>query len=452
MDRPVKERSMATTITTPRRHPRDAGQALVMMVGVMLVSIAILALIIDGGNLITQQRITQTGADSTAEAGAIVLARRLAGAATPGAGWDAEVAAKVTQSAAANGINIQAAYYTDICGIPLRANGNAALNADGTENLGLAMRVGTGSLPGGNATTPDCPSLTVGPVAGVLVLGNKNVAAYVARAVGIPTFGVTQRATAVTGYLQSTCGSSQGDWCAVFPLAIPVNALGCDGNGDPVPGTEAWPWNRVLTVALCKAAPGNVGWLDWDPPAGGASELVCSIVNSDNPAVILPSWVYVAATGNTNGGGGCTDADSGVTYSGVEEAMRKYNGDTVLIPQFDMTCRTYSGDPDPISSQPTINQSPMYGCPNLPGGGDGQNIWYRTPSFAYFELCDPADPECGGRQGAYISGGNAAECDTGNGATSCLVGRFTNILSTGTVGPGVGAGMGSKSIGIQLIK
>ena len=443
---------MAATITSQRRDRGDAGQALVMMVGVMLLSIALLATIIDGGNLLTQQRMTQTGADSTAEAGAIVLARRLAEAATPAGGWDAEVAAKISQSAAANDITVQAAYYTDICGIPLKSNGTAALLGDGTENLAAALQVGTGSLPGGSATTPDCPSLTVGPVAGVLVLGHKDVGSYVARAIGIPSFDVTQRGTAVTGYLQSFCGSSQGDWCAVFPLAIPVNTLGCDGSGDPVPGSAAWPWNTVLTVALCKAAPGNVGWIDWDPPAGGAAELVCSVVNSDNPAIILPSWQFMAATGNTNGGGTCTDADSGVDYTGVEEAMRKYNGDTVLIPQFDMTCRTYNGDPDPDSSLSAINTSPFYGCPHLPGGGDGQNIWYRMPSFAYFELCHPDDPACGGRQGAYISGSNAAECDTGNGATSCLVGKFTNILSTGTVGPGVGAGAGSKSIGIQLIR
>jgi hypothetical protein len=447
----LKEATVAAPVSVHRRR-HETGQALVVMVGVMLLSIGILAVIIDGGNLVTQQRMTQTGADSTAEAGAIVLARRLAGAATPASGWDAEVAAKVTQSAAANDVTVQAAYYTDICGIPLKSNGNAALNADGTENLAQALQVGTGSLPGGTATAPDCPSLTVGPVAGVLVLGHRDVGAYVARAIGIPSFDVTQRATAVTGYLQSTCGSSQGDWCAVFPLAIPVNTLGCDGNGDPVPGSDAWPWNTVITVALCKAAPGNVGWIDWDPPAGGAAELVCSVVNSDNPAIILPSWQFMAATGNTNGGGVCADAETGVEYQGVEEAMRKYNGDTVLIPQFDMTCRTYNGDPDPVSSQPTINTEPFYGCPHLPGGGDGQNIWYRMPSFAYFELCHPDDPECGGRQGAYISGSNAAECDTGNGSTSCLVGRFTNILSTGTVGPGVGAGTGSKTIGIQLIK
>lgn len=434
------------------RRPRDAGQALVIMVGIMLLGIGLLALIIDGGNIVTQQRMTQTGSDSTAEAGAVVLATRLAGAVTPVAGWDGEVAAKVAQSAAANNMTVQAAYYTDICGIPLQANGAAALNADGTENLAAALRVGTGALPGGSATTPDCPSLTVGPVAGITVFGHKNVGAYVARAIGIPTFDVTTRATAVSGYLQGTCGVSQGDWCAVLPVTIPVNTVTCDGNNDVVPGSEAWPWNIVLTVPLCRNNPGNVGWLDWDPPAGGASELVCSIVNPDNPAITLPSWQYVAATGNTNGGGPCTDVDTSITYSGVEDAMRKYDGGIVLIPQFDMTCRTQGNEPDPISTEPTVKNPPNYGCPNTPGGGSGQNLWYRMPSFAYFQMCAPSDPDCNGHHGAYIQGSNQAICDTGNGSTSCLIGKFVDILGSGTVGPGSGSGTGSKALGVQLIK
>jgi len=435
-----------------RRRPPDAGQALVIMVGVMLLGIGLLALIIDGGNIVTQQRMVQTGSDSTAEAGAVVLATRLAGAVTPAAGWDGEVAAKVAQSAAANNMTVQAAYYTDICGIPLQANGAAALNADGTENLAVALQVGTGALPGGSATTPDCPSMRVGPVAGVMVIGHKNVGAYVARAIGIPTFDVTTRATAVSGYLQGTCGSSQGEWCAVLPVTIPVNTVTCDGSNEVVPGSDPWPWNVVLTVPLCKSNPGNVGWLDWDPPAGGTSELVCSIVNPDNPAITLPSWQYVAATGNTNGGGPCTDDDTGITYSGVEDGIRKYNGGVVLIPQFDMTCRTQGNQPDPVSTEPTVKTPPNYGCPNTPGGGNGQNIWYRMPSFAYFWLCDPSAPECSGREGAYIQGSNAAVCDTGNGSTSCLVGKFVDILGTGTVGPGSGSGTGSKALGVQLIK
>ena len=437
---------------SPRRRSAEGGQALVVMVGVMLVSMAVLAVIIDGGNVMTQQRVAQAGADSTAEAGAIVLAARLANAVTPAGGWDADVARKIRDTAIANTVDVKAAYYTDICGIPLRSDGSAALNGDGTENLGVAMAVGTGGLPGGAATTPDCPSRTVGPVAGVMVLGNKHVGALVARVIGIPAFDVTTRATAVAGYLQGACGSTQGDYCAILPVAIPVNTVGCDGSNNVVPGSSAWPWNTVLIVPLCKGSPGNVGWLDWDPPAGGAAEIVCSIINADNPAVVLPAWQYVAATGNTNGGGKCADADTNVEYSGVEEAVRKYNGQVVLIPQFDRTCRTDNGDPNPNSNQPAVNTEPYYGCPNLPGGGNGQNIWYRMPSFAYFELCAPTMAGCGGREGAYISGSNQAECDTGNGSTSCLVGKFTDILGTGTVGPGVGAGTGSKALGVQLIK
>jgi hypothetical protein len=437
-----KERYMAALVASTRRGSREGGQALVVMVGVMFLSIAMLAVIIDGGNVLAQQRVTQAGSDSTAEAGAVVLATRLAGAVAPLGGWDSEVAAKVAQSAASNNMSVKAAYYTDICGIPLKADGTAALNADGSENLAAAVAVGGGSLPGGSATTPDCPGLTVGPVAGVMVIGEKNVGAYVARAIGIPTFNVNTRATAVAGYLQGYCAADQGEWCAVLPVAIPVNQVTCDGSNDVVPGTGPWPWNTVLTVPLCKNSPGNVGWLDWTPPGGGAKELVCSIVNPDNPAIILPSWQWVPSTGNVNGGGKCDDDDTGVSYTGVEDAIRKYNGQVVLIPQFDMTCRAKNNDPDPISTKPTVETPTFYGCPNLPGGGTGQTLWYRMPSFAFFQLCDPGLAECNGRSGAYIQGSDSAVCDTGNGATACLVGKFTDIMGSGTVGPGMGSGTG----------
>lgn len=445
--RPVIESPRVRTVV--RRDER--GQALVVMVGVMLLSIALLAVIIDGGNVITQQRATQTGSDSTAEAGAIVLASRLAGAAEPLAGWDATIDAKLAASASANNMIVQAAYYTDICGIPLKSDGSGALNVDGSEDLASAAQVGDG-LPGGTATTPDCPSRTVGPVAGVMVIGEKVVGAYVARAIGQASFTVTTRATAVAGYLQGFCAADQGEWCAVLPVTIPVNAVTCDGSNDLVDSGTPWVWNTVLTVPLCKNSPGNVGWLDWTPPGGGAKELVCSIINPDNPLITLPSWQWVPSTGNTNGGGTCKDDDTGISYTGVEEAIRKYNGQIVLIPQFDLTCRVKNGDPDPISTKPTIETGPNYGCPNLPGDGNGQNLWYRMPSFAFFELCDPGLAECSGRNGAYIQGNDKAVCDTGNGATSCLVGKFTDVMGSGTVGPGSGSGTGSKALGVQLIR
>jgi hypothetical protein len=55
--------------------------------------------------------------------------------------------------------------------------------------------------------------------------------------------------------------------------------------------------------------------------------------------------------------------------------------------------------------------------------------------------------------GAYVNGNNRPLCDTGSGATSCLVGRFVEIIGSGTVGPGVGGGVaGNKAIGVQLIR
>ncbi len=422
-----------------RQHA--AGQALVLMAGGMMAMIAMIALIIDGGNAWSQQRIVQNGSDATAEAGAIVMARRFAGATAPLTGWDAEVSAQVQASAVANGLTISAAYYTDICGIPLQSNGSAALNADGTENLAVAVQVGSGSLPADSATTPDCPNATVGPPAGVLVLGEKNVRTYLAGVVGLNSVDIGTRATAVSGWLQGVCDASQGNYCAVLPVAVPVSIVSCDGSNNPINTGSAWTLNQVYKVPLCQNGPGNVGWLDWTPPGGGTSELIDSILHPDNPAIKLASWQYVTSTGNVNS-------------PGVQDALRTYDGDIVLIPQFDLTCNPGPGN-EPDSSSPAVDTPDNYGCPAGALGGNGTNQWYRMPSFAYFQLCADEDANCqaaGAEHGAYLTGSNSV-CDTGNGATSCLIGQFVEILSSGTVGPGVGGGnSGVKAVGVQLIK
>ena len=87
-----------------RRRSAQRGQALVLMVGGMVAVIAMVALIVDGGNAWSQQRIVQNGSDATAEAGAIVMAQRFAGVATPAAGWDATVQSALNTAAAANGL------------------------------------------------------------------------------------------------------------------------------------------------------------------------------------------------------------------------------------------------------------------------------------------------------------------------------------------------------------
>jgi hypothetical protein len=434
------------------RRPRDpqrqaeAGQAIVVMLGAIVLAVVMVATIVDGGNVLAQQRVTQNGVDAAAEAGAVLLAERLAGADEPSGGWDVNIAGRIIQVADANNISIEAAYYTDICGIPLQSDGSGAINDDRTEDLAVALQVGNGShaLPGGTATAPDCPNRLVGPVAGVLVIGRKDVPAFVASAVGITDFVINTRATAVAGYLQGYCDATEAGYCALLPIAFPVNALECDGANRPIDTGEAWKFGIVYTFPLCSNSPGNVGYIDWDPPSGGIGEVVCSVITADNPAINLPSWQYVTATGNSNGGGGaCT--------STMEEAIRTYEGQTVLVPQFDLTCDPPHGQ-DPDSTNPAIVTAPNYGCPAGYLGGGGVPQWYRMPSFAFLELCGPLVAGCDGLNAAYLSGNNSAICDTGNGATSCIVGKFKHVMASGTVGAGVGSGTGNKAVGVQLIK
>jgi hypothetical protein len=435
---------MRSPTVTKRHDARGgaAGQAVVIMVGCMLAVIVMVGLIIDGGNAWAQQRIVQNGSDAAAEAGAVIMGQRLAGATAPVLGWDAAVASAVNASATANGITVSA-YYTDICGIPLKSDGSAALTAANAYDFASAQPVGAG-LPATTSSTPDCPSHQVGPAAGVIALGHKDVQTYLVNVVGISTWSVDTQATAAAGYLQEGCDASQGDACALLPVAITVDIVTCDKSNNPV--TTGLPWSAdgvtVYKVPLCGNSPGNVGWLDWTPPSGGTPELIQSIQVPDNPAIPLPSWQYVAQTGGPNA-------------PGVESAIRAYDGQIVLIPQFDLTCNPgHGGTPD--SSIPAINNSPNYGCPAGDLGGNGVNQWYRVPSFAHFQLCISTDAECvaeGASYGAYTNGNNKAVCDTGNGATQCLVGKFVSIEKSGTIGAGFGGGTGnSKAIGIQLIK
>jgi hypothetical protein len=412
------------------------------MVAAMVAILAAVAVTIDGGNAFAQQRAVQNGSDGAAEGGAVVMAAKLAGASTPAGGWDAAVNSAVLANAAANDIAVTGAYYTDICGIPLTMDGSAALNGNGTYNLNSAAEVGSG-YPSNSQTTPDCPSLSVGPPAGVLVYGHKLVRTWIAGIAGIDTIDVKTQATAVAGYLQGACDASEGSACTLLPVTVPVNALTCDDQNNAHDTGFPWAMNQVYKIPLCGNGPGNVGWLDWTPTSGGTSELVGSIQTPDNPNITLPSWQFVTSTGNINS-------------AAVENALRAYDGETVMIPQFGQTCGTKNGEPDPDNSHPAIDTAPNYGCPAGDIGGNGQNNWYLIPSFAYFQFCGPSDGDCssiGVLHGAYVNGNNSAICDTGNGATSCLAGKFVKILKSGTVSAGVGSGSNNTStIGVQLIK
>jgi hypothetical protein len=275
-------------MTRPHRT-HEAGQALVIMAIAIVAVIAGVGLIIDGGNAWAQQRISQNGNDASAEAGAVVLASYLSNAAAPPSGWDGAVETAVLDAADRNGIDVEIAYYTDICGTLLRTDGTkAATPAD-------AAVVGDGTLPTNNHTNPDCPSGVVGPVAGVQVNASKAFDTFVSRVIGISSLKASTTATAVSGLLQ---GCTVDTGCIVLPVTAPTVVVTCDGHGDAVLTPTEWPMNTRVIIPLCKGNPGNVGWIDWTPKAGGTSELVDNILHPNNPPIDLPSWQYVTETGD----------------------------------------------------------------------------------------------------------------------------------------------------------
>ena len=274
-----------------------------------------------------------------------------------------------------------------------------------------------------------------------MVIGHKDAQTYFAGAIGITTLGVTTQATAVAGYLQGYCDATTGEVCAVLPVTIPVNIVNCDGSNNAMNTGMAWNLNQVYKVPLCKNNPGNVGWLRPDAAQRGhvrAHRLDPPSEQPGNqPALMAVCDVHRRSEQQALGR--------------RRSHIRRSDRDDF---EFDQTCGV--GPHDTVDQSQVSNSAAHYGCLNATtndlGSGNGQNEWYRIPSFAFFQLCSFSDPNCTA-YGAYINGSNKAECDTGNGATSCLVGRFVSILSTGTVGPGVGSGTtDTKAIGVQLIK
>jgi hypothetical protein len=408
-------------MTTHRQHG-VRGQVLVIVAVAMVAVVAMVGLVVDGGFAWGKQRDTQNGADAAAEAGAIVLAQRLAGVAP--AKTDADVEAAVLLAGTENAIDPPSAWYTDIAGNLLDDLGVVVTSrAD-------AARVGDGLIPA-NA-------------AGVEAIGSQTFDTFLVRVIGFDQLTATAPATAVAGYVTDVCSAEAG--CDVIPITVPTTVLGCDGQNDPAPvfPTEYWTTTNPvpITIPLCQNGPGNVGWLDWTPTGGGTQELEQSIRYPDNDQMTIEDWFYVTSTGNVNS-------------AQIENALNEtWGGKVALIPLFNGTCDTEPGGPG------------LANCPAPNVGGNGQQQWYHLQEMASFLFCGGTPNWCDGTygpgndilgpgyaQGAYVNGNNTATCDTGNGGTSCLAGRFVRIVGGPyTVGPGTGSNSETSAIGVQLLR
>src|SRR6187431_2541537 len=115
------------------RHER--GQVLVIVALGLVVMVAMVGIVIDGGYAWGKQRETQNGSDAASEAGAVLLAENLAGALPTKT--DANIRAAANSVAVANDIGpAPSAYYTDFNGNLLTATGAIA------PDTGTAAQVG----------------------------------------------------------------------------------------------------------------------------------------------------------------------------------------------------------------------------------------------------------------------------------------------------------------------
>lgn len=400
-----------------RAHSRDqAGQVLAIFAFGFLALVAGVAFVVDGGNAYAQQRISQNGTDAAAEAGAVVIAENMVG--RPRTDEDVKNAIDGVLTSMEMDASSSVAIYTDIVGEPI--------------GRGVGS-IGNGPVPGG--------------AAGVAVTGERPFGTYFARVLGISQWNAVTEATAVAGW-----AVDQGS--TFLPVTPPVNIMfDCTKSGQPDFGSAPSPWlhGELYVIPLCSSGPGNVGWIDWNPTAGGTSELIEAIRNPEKaPYIRVPSWQWTTATGD-------------VAASGLEEALREWDLATVRLPLFDDTC-----DVDP--------GAPMAACPGDPGHGSNQ--WYHFPTVSRFQLCgtypnDDSIPEdlrgtvpdwCKVKDeygnvveeyehGSYISGAAGKECGLNKNGTSCLVGRFVHFIRGGTVsGDLLGTPTPSSIVGIQLIR
>jgi Putative Flp pilus-assembly TadE/G-like len=413
------------------RFAASRGQSLVLMVIGLTAIIIAVALTIDGGNAMAQQRAVQNGTDGGAIAGAVALGNHQSCAFNSCAGpTDGDVKAAIDAAAADNNaetlpILVAGAWYTDVCGTLLKPDGTQA------NDLGEAAEVGVDGIPPdiGNSANCSTASLASGPPAGVHVLGHVDSPTYIASAIGISTFAIDTQATAVSTY--GACGAAQG--CGLLPIGIPTDITTCDG-GDPVHTGIPWIMGVVYRIPLCNETPGQVNWLDWDPPPGGTQDLIKSILTPDNSPITFPSWQWVSQNGNVNA-------------KTLETELRKLDGKLAHAPWYEHTCSV------PADSRlPAINTAPDFGCP--PGELDqgSPNPWWRLVQMIGFQLCDSSDADCvaalvgaSGIHGAYINSNNLSDCNptSTSGGTSCLVGKFVDDGWSGT---------GADGAPVQLIK
>jgi hypothetical protein len=379
-----------------RGRRRERGQIIVIAAMTMVALIGGVSLILEGGNAYAHQRVVQNAADSTANAGAMILGQRLGG----GTQTDTDVYNAIDQMASANGLDTYIGYYTDVRGNLLTPLGFT------TTVFANAERVGNAD---GDTTIPPGAQ-------GVRVGGSQSFGTTFARVLGINSFTASADATAVTGGLAG----------GIFlPVVFPVSMANCDGSGNTVVTDEPWrladpnptdptlhPIGQEYNVPLCKTGGGSFMILDLDPTKSCDEEVTnpSSIQFEDFPVDVA-----------TDTGNDCANKINDAI------AASHLQGQVVLIPICDGDCVTTSGN---NGTYHIIRIAAFY-LDYLSYSNNGNN------------------PQCSLTVSPTYNT-SIVNITGGNGSSSCMVGWFVRYVTSGPVG--TGNIQNGEAIGVQLIR
>ena len=380
---------------------RERGQILVLFTLGLVALVAGVALVVDGGVAFAQRRSVQNGADSAANAGAIVLGQRLGGATKT----DADVEAAIASVAGLNTIT-PAAYYTDVSGAPLDVLG-AVVEPD------AAAVVGGGTIPPG--------------AQGVHVRGDRTFGTTFARVIGFTDFNAAADAIAVTG----TVNGGQ-----FLPVVFPVNITDCEGNGSLGTGKEQW---------------------DMSDPAEWPNHPVPRDTNNDGVA----TGEYIVPLCKTGGGSFMVLDLDGVKNNCEDEVL---NPTRVQWDTFPVDVPSDNGNNCAKKMEDAVN-SLNYALPgngpvlvpicdnnecNTNGGSHATYHITGVTAFVIDYMSDSNNKNNSLCQSHVNAEGRTLTTISGNGSSSCIAGWFVRMITTGPVGSG--EIQNADAIGIQLIK
>jgi hypothetical protein len=405
------------------RASRDGsrGQILIVAVLALVAIVGMVGLVIDGGALFAQQRISQNGADAAATAGTVVIAEYMGGATTR---TNQNVYDAVAANALANKLESWTAEYTDDFGTP----------------IGVTLAPGAGAIPTG--------------AEGIRATGTRTVTTTFSRVFGFDQIPATAEATVVAGPLSAECVADD-DGCSILPITFPVQVSQCDSAGTLVqgpwvgapppgslPGAAYWPLvgaeslpsaanptgdtsaPKYAILPFCKSSSGGsgaFGKLDLTPGMNFPQEITGPI----NVTINLPDW-FQTQPGNVES---------------VDGELSAWIHKPILIPLNNGACR--------------VNPGVGAVCPLGQEGVDtvGNNTWYYVHTLAVFYI-----------DKVLIQGSEGDECndppgtplvpttDTGAGFLGCMKGWFVNYVTAGPIIPGGSVLPGTTAIGLQLIK